>query len=159
MLCDDLHQRAARGALVVKLDLRIHFHLGGARLFRPQAVAQHAIEVNLTQQHPDDAALEALPFLHVQFQRAEAVGEVKRVHHDAGLVREGVGLHDVHAPRRQDAGNPRKQERAIIRDQRQFKPVPAALQLQLHRVLAQPARHLHMGEYIGSGVGGQVSLG
>jgi len=43
----------------------------------------------------------------------EGVGEVEAVDDDSGLVREGSGLDDVHAPGGQRSGNVGKEPRAV----------------------------------------------
>ncbi len=44
------------------------------------AILQHAVQVGFAGQHVGDAAFETIPFRQIQFQSAEAVGEIESVH-------------------------------------------------------------------------------
>src|SRR5205085_1826295 len=98
-------------------------------------------------------------FGKVQLKRSEAVGEVERVDDGCRLVRERIGLDDIHAPSGENAGQLGEKERTISGDQRQFIPVAAAFQLDLHRIAAQFLGHLQVAHDLFGGVHQQVSLG
>ena len=61
VLSDHLEQRARRRAGVIKFNSGLYLHLGDRIVVGALPVAQHAVQVRLTQHDVRDAALEALP--------------------------------------------------------------------------------------------------
>ncbi len=104
-----------------------------------------------------NAFLESFPFRQIQFQRAEAVREIEFVHDDSSVIRKCRRLFNVHAPCGEHAGHPGEKERAVGGNQRQFEPVAAARQLQLHRVFAQMIGHFHLIEDVACGLCAQIA--
>src|SRR6266852_6237529 len=88
--------------------------------------------------------LKPLPGWQIHFEGSKTVGEIKRVHHRATLVRIGARLADVHSASRKSARHGGEQKRAVQCNQRQFVPVTAALERQLNLVMPEAVGHLEV---------------
>ena len=96
---DDLDDGAVRGALVVHMDSGIHADFG--RPFLPLKFSFHQCgDVELTRNGGDELLLQTKDFRGIVIQRLEAVGKTQRIERDPIPVGAGVGLQNVHAPRR-----------------------------------------------------------
>src|SRR3984957_1786537 len=125
ILSDDFDKRAVVGAVIIEIDQGGNFHLGRCRLLRTQAVAQHFLQIGFSGDDVVNALLEALPFGQVQFQNAKLISEIKSVDNNAGVIREGGGLPDVHAPSGENTGHIGEKERTTSCDQGELEPAAA----------------------------------
>jgi hypothetical protein len=91
-----------------------------------------------------DGFLKPLPGRQIHLEGSKTVGEVKRVHHRATLVRIGARFSDVHSASGQSARHRSEQKRAVQGDQRQFVPMTAAFERQLNPVMPQAVGHLEV---------------
>src|SRR2546427_5664061 len=91
-------------------------------------------------------------------ERWEAILIVKRCRNEARIIAEGVVHVDVHAPRRQRAGNRGEQRRPVGSDERQLEEAAMMLQLDLHRASRQAEGKRIMGGDFFWCVGGKIAL-
>ena len=93
------------GRRVVEIDRGRNRNFRGTRAAGGFAALQQWLERRFTAQHVRKTLLKTVDFAGIQFQCAVQIGEVERIEHHAGRVREGIGLDNVHAPRGKHAGN------------------------------------------------------
>src|SRR5712692_10168172 len=137
ILRNDFEQRAVGRAGVVKAHLRRDANFGGTLSAGSNAAAQQRLERLPGGDHVREILAETMNFGGIELERVVEILEVKRVKNNACSIAVGVGLDDVHAPRRQRAGNRGEQRRAIGSDQRQLEEAAMMLQLDLHGALRQ----------------------
>ena len=79
------------------------------------AGVEQLLHWDLLRHHVVEVGEEAFLLAGVQLDGAEDVGELEAVDDDAGVVGEGAGLDDVHAPGGQGAGHVGKEAAAVAR--------------------------------------------
>ena len=137
VLGNDFEQRAVRRRRIVEVDARLDGDLGCAPTAGAFAAFQEWFQRRLSIHDICEALAEALSLAGVQLQSAVQICEVEGVQHDAGGIREGIRLVDVHAPAGQHARYRREKCRAVRREQRQGETVAGGEDLRLHGIRSQ----------------------
>ena len=94
----------------------------------------------------------------VQLDGAEDVGEVEAVDDDAGIVGEGAGLDDVHAPGGQGSGHVGKEAGAVAGDDGEVEELAVGAQIELDGILVEVEGHLEVIANLLGQAGLQVAL-
>src|SRR5664279_101432 len=84
-----------------------------------------------------DALCKTVYFGRIQLECAKTVSEVKGVDDDALVIRESVGLDDIHAPCGEGSGHISEKHGPVPCDQCKFAQLSAQTKLQAHRGLVE----------------------
>ena len=105
-----------------------------------------------------DIGEEAILLAGVELEGAEDVGELEAVDDDAGIVGEGAGLDDVHAPGGERAGHVGKEAAAIAGDHGEVEELALGAQVELDGILVEVGGELEVIADLLGQAGLQVAL-
>ena len=123
--------------LVVEGEARGDLDLDAAGVVRVGARFEHLLHWSFLRDDIVQVGEEAIFLAGVELDGAEDVSELEAVDDDAGLVGEGAGLDDVHAPGGECAGDVGEEAPAIAGDDGEIEELAVRAQVELDGILVE----------------------
>ena len=125
------------GGFGVELQASGDIDLEIGRVVEMAAGFEHGLDGNLARDDVVEIGEEAIALAGVEFDGAEDVSELEVINDNAGIVGEGSGLDDVHAPGGQGAGHVGKEACAVAGDDGEVEELAVRAQVKLDGIVAE----------------------
>ena len=159
ILRDDLQQRGVGGGFGVELEAGGDFDLDVVVDGHVAAGFEQLLDGDFLRDDVVDVVEEAVLLAGVELDGAEDVGELEAVDDDAGIVGEGAGLDDVHAPGGERSGHVGEEAAAVAGDDGEVEELAVGTKIELNGILVEVGGELEVIADVLGQAGLQIALG